>query len=96
MILDIVPSIWFPDGFTPNGDGTNDTWVIDYIYLFPECEVEVYNRWGELLFRSVGYNTPWDGRYDGKDLPVGTYYYIIKLNDPMFPDVFTGPLTIMR
>lgn len=96
MVLDIVPSIWFPDGFTPNGDGTNDTWVIDYIYLFPECEVEVYNRWGEMLFRSVGYNTPWDGRYDGKDLPVGTYYYIIKLNDPMFPDVFTGPLTIMR
>ncbi len=96
MILDVVPSIWFPDGFTPNGDAVNDTWVIDYIFLFPECEVEVYNRWGELLFRSVGYNTPWDGRYDNKDLPVGTYYYIIKLNDPMFPDVFTGPLTIMR
>ncbi len=96
MVLDVVPSIWFPDGFTPNGDGTNDTWVIDYIYLFPECEVEVYNRWGEQLFRSVGYNTPWDGRYDGKDLPVGTYYYVIKLNDPLFPGVFTGPITIMR
>ncbi|HTF03398.1 MAG TPA: gliding motility-associated C-terminal domain-containing protein, partial [Bacteroidia bacterium] len=96
MILDVVPSVWIPDGFSPNGDGTNDTWVIDNIYLFPECEVEVYNRWGEMLFRSVGYGTPWDGRYDGKELPVGTYYYIVKLNDPMFPDVFTGPLTIMR
>jgi gliding motility-associated-like protein len=96
MVLDVVPSIFIPDGFSPNGDGTNDTWVIDNIYLFPQCEVEVYNRWGELLFRSVGYGTPWDGRYDGKELPVGTYYYIVKLNDPMFPDVFTGPLTIMR
>lgn len=96
MIVDVVPSIFIPDGFTPNADGTNDTWVIDNIFLFPECEVEVYNRWGELLFRSVGYGTPWDGRYDGKELPVGTYYYIINLNDPMFPDVLTSPLTIMR
>lgn len=96
MVLDIVPSIWFPDGFTPNGDGVNDVWEIDYIWLFPDCEIEIYDRWGILLFRSVGYNTPWDGQYNGKDVPVGTYYYIIKLNDPMFPDVFTGPLTIMR
>lgn len=96
MVLDIIPSIWFPDGFTPNGDGTNDVWEIDYIWLFPECEIEIYDRWGILLFRSVGYITPWDGQYNGKDVPVGTYYYIIKLNDPMFPDVFTGPLTIMR
>lgn len=96
MILEVVPSIWFPDGFTPNGDGTNDTWVIDNIFLFPQCEIEIYDRWGILLFRSVGYNTPWDGQYNGKDLPVGTYYYIIKLNDPMFQEAFTGPLTIMR
>lgn len=96
MILEVVPSIWFPDGFTPNGDGTNDVWVIDNIFLFPRCEVEVYDRWGIKLFRSVGYTTPFDGQYNGKDLPVGTYYYIIKLNDPMFPDAFTGPLTIMR
>ena len=96
MVLDVVPSIWFPDGFTPNGDGVNDVWEIDNIFLFPNCEVEVYDRWGILLFRSVGYGTPFDGQYKGKDLPVGTYYYIIKLNDPMFPDVFTGPLTIMR
>lgn len=96
MVLDIVPSIWFPDGFTPNGDGVNDVWEIDNIFLFPQCEVEVYDRWGIMLFRSVGYNTPFDGQYNGKDLPVGTYYYIIKLNDPMFPEAFTGPLTIMR
>jgi gliding motility-associated-like protein len=96
MLLEVLPSIWFPDGFTPNGDGTNDTWVIDNIFLFPNCEIEVYDRWGLMLFRSVGYNTPWDGQYNGKDLPVGTYYYIIKLNDPMFTEVFTGPLTIMR
>jgi gliding motility-associated-like protein len=96
MDVIVVPSIDFPNGFTPNGDGTNDVWVIDNIQLFPNCQVEVYNRWGELLFSSTGYTTPWDGRYNNEDLPVGTYYYIIKLNDPLFPDVYTGPITIMR
>lgn len=96
MELIVVPLIDFPNGFTPNGDGTNDVWEIDNIYLFPNCQVEVYNRWGELLFSSIGYNPPWDGRFEGKDVPVGTYYYIIKLNDPLFPEVYTGPLTIMR
>ncbi|MDQ3108977.1 MAG: gliding motility-associated C-terminal domain-containing protein, partial [Bacteroidota bacterium] len=96
MNLVVVPVIDFPNGFTPNGDGINDVWEIDNIYLFPNCQVEVYNRWGELLFSSIGYNPPWDGRFEGKDVPVGTYYYIIKLNDPLFPEVYTGPLTIMR
>ncbi|CAN5377977.1 hypothetical protein BH09BAC5_BH09BAC5_09380 [soil metagenome] len=96
MDLIVVPAIDFPNGFTPNGDGINDYWQIDNIYLFPNCQVEVYNRWGELLFNSIGYNPPWDGRFEGKDVPVGTYYYIIKLNDPLFPEVYTGPLTIMR
>ncbi|MEO5643482.1 MAG: gliding motility-associated C-terminal domain-containing protein [Bacteroidia bacterium] len=96
MVVVVVPVIDFPNGFTPNGDGINDVWEIDNIYLFPDCQVQVYNRWGELLFNSIGYNPPWDGRFEGKDVPVGTYYYIIKLNDPLFPEVYTGPLTIMR
>lgn len=96
MILTVLPEISFPNGFTPNADGTNDVWQIDNIQLFPDCEVEVYDRWGILLFRSVGYTTPWDGRFNGGDLPVGTYYYVIKLNDPLFPEPYTGPITIMR
>jgi gliding motility-associated-like protein len=91
-----VPQIVFPNGFTPNGDGVNDDWQIDYIDQFPESVVEVYNRWGEMLFRSVGYTERWDGTYNGGDLPVGTYYYIIELNDPLFPDTYSGPVTIMR
>ena len=96
VTVTVLPEIDFPNGFTPNGDGVNDVWVIDNIILFPNCVVEVYNRWGELLFRSVGYDTPWDGRYDGQLLPVGTYYYVIDLNDPLFTEDYTGPITIMR
>lgn len=96
VLVTVVPEVVIPTGFTPNGDGWNETWVIDFIDLFPECEVEVYNRWGDMLFRSVGYKKPWDGRYNGGLVPVGTYYYVIKLNDPRFPDAYTGPLTVIR
>ncbi|MGZ3904219.1 MAG: T9SS type B sorting domain-containing protein, partial [Bacteroidia bacterium] len=96
VTVTVLPTFVIPNGFSPNGDGYNETWQIDYIYMFPNCEVEVYNRWGEQLFYSKGYNTPWAGKYQGKDVPVGTYYYVIRLNDPKFPDHFAGPLTILR
>ena len=96
VIVSVAGEIKFPNGISPNGDGANDTWIIDGINLFPDCVVEIYNRWGELLFQSKGYTQPWDGRYKGKELPVGTYYYIINLNHPLFPDAYTGPITILR
>ncbi|HTB06042.1 MAG TPA: gliding motility-associated C-terminal domain-containing protein, partial [Bacteroidia bacterium] len=92
----VLPQLVIPDGFTPNGDGTNDVWNLRNVSEFPGIVVEVFNRWGEQLFRSAGYKTPWDGTYDGKPLPVGTYYYVINLNDPRFPKAYTGPVTIMR
>jgi gliding motility-associated-like protein len=93
----IYPDIKIPNGFTPNSDGINDTWVIDNIQQFTECIVEVYNRWGELLFQSApGYPKLWNGRYHDKDLPVGTYYYIINLNHVAYPKPYTGPITIFR
>lgn len=96
MHVHIYPDIFIPNGFSNNGDGKNDFWVIDNIQQFPNCEVEIYNRWGELLFHSDGYTTPWDGKYKGKDLPVGTYYYVIDLHHEKFPNAYTGPLTIFR
>ena len=96
MVLTVRPTIVFPDGISPNDDGANDEWIIDGIELFPNCVVEVYNRWGELLFQSVGYKEHWKGIYKNKPLPVGTYYYVIDLKDPLFPDAYTGPITIMR
>ncbi|PIZ06317.1 MAG: hypothetical protein COY57_02660 [Flavobacteriales bacterium CG_4_10_14_0_8_um_filter_32_5] len=57
--------------------------------------VEIYNRWGELLFHADGYKQDWNGTYKGKDLPIGTYYYIIELNDGITKP-FTGPITILR
>jgi gliding motility-associated-like protein len=87
--------ITFPTGFTPNGDGNNDVWNLYFIADFPSTTVTIFNRWGENIFESNGYTKPWDGTYKGEDLPSGTYYYIIDLNDSNF-EPMTGPITIIR
>ena len=92
----LIPDISYSSGFSPNNDGVNDTWSIDQIDQFPNCNVEIYNRWGTLLFKSVGYSEQWTGLFNEKPLPIGTYYFVIELNDPLFPDPVTGPVTIIR
>jgi gliding motility-associated-like protein len=98
VLITVIPDIRFPSGITPNGDGYNETWVIDYIDLYPNNVVEVYNRWGDRLYRAEGYDNSngWDGYFNGKALPVGTYYFIVELNDERYPEPFTGPITIFR
>jgi len=86
--------IKIPNTFTPNGDGINDTWDIYALQFYPDCKVLIYNRWGELVFRSAGYGKSWDGTNNGKKLPVGTYYYIIGLGNKT-PKI-TGYVTIIR
>jgi gliding motility-associated-like protein len=77
ITVDVFKQIVVPNTFTPNGDGINDTWDIKGLDYFPGSTVEVYNRAGALIFHSNGYPVPWDGKFQGKMLPVDTYYYII-------------------
>ena len=84
------------EAITPNDDGYNDTWTPLDIVSYKDALVQVFNRWGGLVFESKGgdsYN-PWDGQNQGKELAVGTYYYIIDLNTGDAPQ--TGPITIIR
>ena len=67
-----------PNVFTPNGDGINDKWEIKYLNTYPGAAIEIFNRYGQLIFQSKGYPKPWDGTYNGKAVPAGTYYYIIN------------------
>ena len=92
----LYPEIDIHSGFTPNSDNINDVWVIGNLQNYPSIEVWVYNRWGEELFYSKGYNQPWDGTYNGNSLPIGTYYYVIDFNKPGLQLTADGPVTILR
>ncbi|MFN0034802.1 MAG: gliding motility-associated C-terminal domain-containing protein [Saprospiraceae bacterium] len=68
-------------GISPNGDGLNDAWHILGIEQFPDNAVQVFNRWGNLVFEQKGYtnSAAWAGQWNGKELPDGTYFYLIEL-----------------
>ncbi len=84
------------NGFSPNGDNLNDVWHIPGIEDYPANTVQVFNRWGNLVFEQKGYNkqNAWDGRWNGKDLPDGTYYYLIDLGKGQKP--LSGYLQLIR
>jgi gliding motility-associated-like protein len=73
----VLKGITIPNVFTPNGDGINDSWEITYLESYRDAVIQLYNRYGQLIFQSKGYNKPWDGTVNGKPVPFGTYYYVI-------------------
>ncbi|MBI5217977.1 MAG: choice-of-anchor L domain-containing protein [Bacteroidia bacterium] len=84
-----------PSAFTPNDDGTNDKWELLHIELYPKAVIEIYSRWGTLMYKTERcYAEPWDGKYNGKDIPTGSYIYILNLNDGSEP--INGIVTIIR
>jgi len=83
-----------PNTFSPNNDGINDVWVIQYLESYPGNRVEVFTRTGQLVFESHGYSTPWDGTINGKPLPFDTYYYIIEPGNGREP--IKGYVTIIK
>ena len=86
-----------PNAISPNGDGKNDVWKLEFVsLLYPEARVEIYNRWGQQLFSSQGYSSPWDGTYNNELVPDGTYYYVIDLNDPNEPEPFKGAILVLK
>jgi len=86
-----------PTAFTPNGDGKNDVWRIPELEPFPDAEVEIYDRWGNLVYRSEpGYSDPWNGvASDGRTMPMDSYYFVINLNDGSSEPV-VGTVTIIK
>jgi gliding motility-associated-like protein len=90
----LVLALKIPNTFTPNGDGINDTWNIVNIEAYPDCTVNIFNRWGQKVYASVGYAKSWDGLYNNAPLPVSTYYYIIDLKNGT--KAYSGDITIIR
>jgi gliding motility-associated-like protein len=89
----VYPKIEIPNAFTPNGDGVNDTWNIPAISAFETTRLRVVNRYGQLVYES-NKNMAWDGKRNGKDLPTGTYYYTLYLNEDF--KTYSGWLLLTR
>ncbi|MBO9631929.1 MAG: gliding motility-associated C-terminal domain-containing protein [Chitinophagaceae bacterium] len=90
----VLPKVVVPNAFTPNGDGINDTWVLLYLESYPNCTVDVFNRYGQRVFHSSGNGKAWDGRMNGSLLPPATYYWVIDLKNGK--GLLKGSVTIIR
>ncbi|UKN01756.1 gliding motility-associated C-terminal domain-containing protein [Paracrocinitomix mangrovi] len=89
-LTNVIP----PNLFTPNADGFNDLWQIDNIDVFDQNQLTVFNIYGQVVFEAQPYNNDWDGTYNGSKLPDGTYFYLIRLNDPLYEEPLQGVVTI--
>lgn len=91
--IEVLPyALDIPNGFTPNGDGINDAFVIVGIEQFPDNEIKIFNRWGDLIYSAQPYNSEWNGLSNNKTLRLtgdqvvdGTYFFILDLHNESKP-----------
>jgi gliding motility-associated-like protein len=94
ITIDVFINTEIPNFFTPNGDGSNDTWVIEYLYNIPDALIQVFDRFGNLVHSYHAGDGNWDGRVNGEPLPENNYWYVIDLKNDSGP--LKGSVTIVR
>ncbi len=94
--LEVLPKVNIPTGFSPNGDGINDTWILRGIEAYPDARIEIFDRYGQRVFVQTGYNrqNAWDGRLNGKLLPFGSYFFVVELGKLSLR--YSGSITILE
>jgi gliding motility-associated-like protein len=95
VLVKVFKELKIPNAFTPNGDGKNDTWHIPGLEEYRNATVQIFNRWGQVVFKSVGYTIPWNGVMNGNKLPTGAYYYVIKPGENGY-GTLSGMVMIVR
>lgn len=86
----VVPTdIFQPNVFSPNGDGRNDVLAFSGAEFYPNTSLKVYNRWGQEVYTSTNYKNTWKGT----DMPEGTYFYVLTLENGK---AYTGQVTLLR
>lgn len=94
----ITNNLEIPGSFSPNGDGSNDKWIIPGIEFYPDAQLIIYDRWGQQITNISGYShaKAWDGLFKGKPVSDGVYFYSLDLrkNDGSKP--LKGSVTVIR
>ncbi len=80
--VEYVPQIHTYNVITPNADSFNEFFIIDNIEHYPHSRLTIMNRWGKIIYETIGYKNNWNGKINGKAAPPGTYYYHLELNEP--------------
>ena len=95
MEVTVIRGLVIPGAFTPNDDGMNDTWDIKNLEQFDSYSIIVYDGFGSEVFKSTNYS-PWNGTYEGRDLTVGSYYYLIDYQLKGDKEIKAGVISILR
>ncbi len=74
-------SLVIPNTFTPNGDGSNDTWGVPALRFFEQVRIQIYDRGGVLVFSTENPDERWDGKWKGKEVPIGAYFWVISIKE---------------
>lgn len=94
--IEVIPSEipFFYNTMSPNGDGNNDVFYIGNLEKYIDNKLEIYNRYGQLIYNSTNYLNDWNGTYLGKEVPAGTYFFVFDTRTEL--GKFKGSITIMR
>ena len=97
----ICSDLIFPEAFTPDGDGINDLFVIGGLEIYPDHNLTIFNRWGDLVYSSLNYQNDWDGssqnslNFINDKLPTGSYYYLFDTRDE-YIGIISGYVFLQR
>ncbi|MDN6280686.1 MAG: T9SS type B sorting domain-containing protein, partial [Psychroflexus sp.] len=96
--IKFISLLGFPQFFTPNNDGFNDTWIIKALSEQNQAELYIYDRYGKLLKKLNATNNSWDGTYNGNAMPANDYWFILNYIDPKtgIPQSFKANFTLKR
>ncbi|MCB0541654.1 MAG: gliding motility-associated C-terminal domain-containing protein, partial [Bacteroidetes bacterium] len=96
--VDVLTLLAFPTGFSPNGDGVNDiAKIIKYLNIEKLIDFTIYDRWGEIVFKTEDISKGWDGTYKGRDVEIGMYAWMINAQTKDKEKITkSGNITIIR
>ncbi|MDB5278746.1 MAG: type sorting protein [Ferruginibacter sp.] len=77
VLVTVVKDIFVPTAFSPNGDGLNDVWRIPYLDSYTGASLDVFDRYGQIVFHSTDLSIGWNGKFKGKSLPTGSYPWVL-------------------